>query len=527
MKRRLKGLFSLVLAASMMLSVTAGAADGVTFRFYQNTNNPLKEVASLPSTGFSENFTVTEGTGIGDAAAANGYKSNRNFYEISGWKMWSFGESGYLVSTEENAGNETRITHDNLFTVRKDKIPIIEAASYTAITYTIPYYKAGSTAADGSLSFTCETVSAAALPAAGACDTWVLYDTTGDVLNESVKNGSDIWATIANTTTGEVDTDVYLKAVTKHTAVTTINKKEATCEADGYTGDEYCSNCQTTIKKGTAVKASGHKWDNGTVTKEATAEAEGEKIFKCTNASCTDTKTEPIAKMETGAEVTPPAGEETTVTPGTVSAIRVKKTSLHTITLEWDKVDGAEGYTVYRYKGKEKGYVEVGSTKKLTYQIKDLSPATGYTFRVAAYIKSGNEKVYGESLKCRGITKVPAPTGLTIVKQSGNSSKTKATLSWNAVKNATGYYIYEYMYQTKKFELIGKIVNGKRYSYNRSTKKYTYVSKVTIKDGRVQFPMDDLDYVTYVKYRYKVRAFTTYQDITAKSKRSKTAVLYR
>ena len=41
-----------------------------------------------------------------------------------------------------------------------------------------------------------------------------------------------------------------------------------------------------------------HTWDEGTVTKEATTEEEGEKTYKCTDPACDATKTEAIAKIE-------------------------------------------------------------------------------------------------------------------------------------------------------------------------------------------------------------------------------------
>lgn len=41
-----------------------------------------------------------------------------------------------------------------------------------------------------------------------------------------------------------------------------------------------------------------HTWDEGTVTKEATTEEEGEKTYKCTDPACDATKTETIAKIE-------------------------------------------------------------------------------------------------------------------------------------------------------------------------------------------------------------------------------------
>ena len=94
--------------------------------------------------------------------------------------------------------------------------------------------------------------------------------------------------------------DSYVNALGHKTELQ--NAKAATCTADGYTGDEICSVCGVTVKQGTVIKATGHKWDSGKVTKEPTETAEGVKTFTCT--VCGETRTEAIPKLT---PVTPPA----------------------------------------------------------------------------------------------------------------------------------------------------------------------------------------------------------------------------
>lgn len=49
-----------------------------------------------------------------------------------------------------------------------------------------------------------------------------------------------------------------------HAKIKTVNKKEATCTKDGYTGDKVCEECNKTIEKGKTLKATGHNYSNGT-----------------------------------------------------------------------------------------------------------------------------------------------------------------------------------------------------------------------------------------------------------------------
>ena len=80
--------------------------------------------------------------------------------------------------------------------------------------------------------------------------------------------------------------------------------KKATCAVDGYTGDTYCKDCGAKIATGTKIdKSTAHTWDNGVVTKEATATEKGEKTYTC--SVCKTTKKEEIPAL--GA---PKVGEE-------------------------------------------------------------------------------------------------------------------------------------------------------------------------------------------------------------------------
>lgn len=74
------------------------------------------------------------------------------------------------------------------------------------------------------------------------------------------------------------------------------NAKKATCTEDGYTGDTYCTDCNTKLESGTVINKLGHTWDNGVITKEATETEEGVKTYTCKN--CGETKTESIPKTE-------------------------------------------------------------------------------------------------------------------------------------------------------------------------------------------------------------------------------------
>ena len=80
---------------------------------------------------------------------------------------------------------------------------------------------------------------------------------------------------------------------TGHQHTKLINKKDATCEEKGYSGDTYCEDCKQIIKTGKAINQTGHDWDKGTVKKAATCESDGIKEYTC--KTCKKTKEETIA----------------------------------------------------------------------------------------------------------------------------------------------------------------------------------------------------------------------------------------
>ena len=56
-----------------------------------------------------------------------------------------------------------------------------------------------------------------------------------------------------------------------------------TCEETGLTEGKHCSVCGEILVPQEVVSATGHDWDDGVITREPTAEKEGEKTYTCQN----------------------------------------------------------------------------------------------------------------------------------------------------------------------------------------------------------------------------------------------------
>ena len=70
--------------------------------------------------------------------------------------------------------------------------------------------------------------------------------------------------------------------------------KDATCTAEGYTGDTYCTDCETIIETGTALPIVPHDWQV-TSKEPATTVSEGKRIYTC--SMCKQTREETIPKL--------------------------------------------------------------------------------------------------------------------------------------------------------------------------------------------------------------------------------------
>ena len=87
--------------------------------------------------------------------------------------------------------------------------------------------------------------------------------------------------------------DTYTETIPAKGHIEVIDKAvPATCTTDGKTEGSHCSACGEVIKAQTVIKATGHKYDDGKITKQPTCTAEGVKTYTC--LECGDTKTETI-----------------------------------------------------------------------------------------------------------------------------------------------------------------------------------------------------------------------------------------
>ena len=85
-----------------------------------------------------------------------------------------------------------------------------------------------------------------------------------------------------------------------------VDRVDATCMVNGYSGDIYCTSCDEKLESGKVTVAPGHNMGQWFVTQEATCAAEGEKRRDCTNCDAFETDTIPVTDHSYQSVVTAP-----------------------------------------------------------------------------------------------------------------------------------------------------------------------------------------------------------------------------
>ena len=124
-----------------------------------------------------------------------------------------------------------------------------------------------------------------------------------------------------------------------------------------------------------------------------------------------------------------------------LTGVKVKTQGTNSLTLAWDKNASAKGYIVEQYKGgKWTQIAKTSSNTAVTYTVNGLAADTTYTFRIKAYVISGESEIYGGYVRIAGKTRIA-----NVAKFTGSAvSQTAAKLDWSKNDKATGYVIEQY-----------------------------------------------------------------------------------
>lgn len=182
---------------------------------------------------------------------------------------------------------------------------------------------------------------------------------------------------------------------------------------------------------------------------------------------------------------------------GKVTGLKSKTLSNSEIQLNWSKVKGASGYTVYMRKNGK--YNKLGDCKGTSYTVKKLPNATRENFKVRAYKTVKGKKVYGEySANWNTATNPQACKGLKVSSVGNDSVK----LSWTKI-GCTNYRIYQNI--KGKWKEIGK-TTGTSYTVKKlapaTTKKSDKITQADIDVMKKELTAYSREKAEYIKEHY-------------------------
>lgn len=103
-----------------------------------------------------------------------------------------------------------------------------------------------------------------------------------------------------------------------------------------------------------------------------------------------------VGKKEYYGKVSSLLSVKTDTDPAQVTGLKVTAKTSSTVSLKWNKADGAQIYYVFKYNKKAKRYIEIGSTKGTTFKAKKLLAHTDYMFAVQSAKTVNRRERYGK-----------------------------------------------------------------------------------------------------------------------------------
>ena len=248
-----------------------------------------------------------------------------------------------------------------------------------------------------------------------------------------------------------------------HLNTNTVNAVAATCTTAGYTGDEYCDDCEVLLAQGTTVAATGHRPEvrNAVAATCTTAGYTGDTVCTVCGYTVPGTAIAPTGHNPQIVNAKPATFKEDGYTGDSVCA------TCGTVVTPGTAIAKIKSVTV-----KRSTYTYTGKNIKTAVVVKDSKGKT---------INASNYKVtYSKNLKSVGVKNIKVTfTGnysgtktvkYTVVPKNTNklavaSKSGKLNIKWNKqLKETTGYQI---QYSTKKNFKGAKTVTIKK---NKTTK---------------------------------------------------------
>lgn len=166
----------------------------------------------------------------------------------------------------------------------------------------------------------------------------------------------------------------------------------------------------------------------------------------------------------------------------------VQGVSHNTIQLQWNAVNGAVSYEVYRSLTKDGEYTciaEIADGAATSFADATCDCGIEYFYYIKAAQSLDGNNVYGDASEISSARAIPNKVSLT---GSVSQDQTQVTLTWKETLGAHGFEIYRSVDNTSNFQLVQKIEQSNVYSWtdtglNKDTEYHYKVRAYCVVDG--------------------------------------------
>ena len=149
--------------------------------------------------------------------------------------------------------------------------------------------------------------------------------------------------------------------------------------------------------------------------------------------------------------------------------VKVSSASASAIKISWQSISGADGYTVYRATSQSGTYSKVTTITSTSYTDKNITPGKTYYYKVIA-----NGESSAANSAASAIVSAKAVPGTPTLKTKVTSTKSSIKISWNAISDVSGYYVYRRASTSDSWTKIATVTSGTSYTDSSASGRYYY-----------------------------------------------------
>lgn len=265
--------------------------------------------------------------------------------------------------------------------------------------------------------------------------------TTEDATEETTTEVAEESTTEETTTevTTEETTDVTEETTEATTEETTDVTEESTTEestTEDTTEETTTEAVEESTTEAVTEESTTEEVEESTTAPEETTSTEEETTTEITEETTTEVAEESTTTPEEVTTTTPDVTEPEVELPATPANITAGKFADGKVTIQWDKVDGANGYDVYLKSGEN--WELQGSFTKTKCSLKNIFYNSKYYVGVRAYSEIDGVKYESEMAEYTVLTGTDIPD----VKVTATASSDNIVLKWDALSGVSGYRVY-------------------------------------------------------------------------------------